>query len=306
MGGGLATIDELLERACAEGVVPGVVAMVADRDGVMYEGAAGRLRIGEAPPATTDTMFRIASMTKALTSVAALQLVEQGRLALDQTVASVIPAFGALQLLEGFDGDEPRLRELSRQPTIQHLLTHTSGLSYWFSNVDLKKWHDVTGAPSPLTGLRKCLDTPFVAEPGERWEYGVNTAWLGLVVEAVTDQALDEYLAATCLRAARHDRYDLQPHRRAARAADGDPRPHAGRRPRAERHRDCRGAGARIRRRGRIRDGRRLHALPARPAAGRRARRGADPRAGHRLPDVHRPPRAARRCRRSCVPRYRS
>jgi CubicO group peptidase (beta-lactamase class C family) len=195
MGGGFATIDGLLERACAESIVPGVVAMIADRDGVVYEGAAGRLRIGDGPPASTDTMFRIASMTKALTSVAALQLVEQGRLALDQTVASVIPAFGALQLLEGFDGDEPRLRDLSRQATIQHLLTHTSGLSYWFSNVDLKKWHDVTGAPTPLTGLRKCLDTPFVAEPGERWEYGVNTAWLGLVVEAVTDQPLDEYLA---------------------------------------------------------------------------------------------------------------
>jgi methyl acetate hydrolase len=195
MSGGLATIDGLLERASAEGVVPGVVAIVAGRDGVVYEGAAGRLRIGDDAPATTDTMFRIASMTKALTSVAALQLVEQGGLALDQTVVSVIPAFGALQLLEGFDGDEPRLRELSRQPTIQHLLTHTSGLSYWFSNVDLKKWHDLTGAPSPLTGLRKCLDTPFVAEPGERWEYGVNTAWLGLVVEAVTGQALDEYLA---------------------------------------------------------------------------------------------------------------
>lgn len=195
MGGGLATIDELLERACVEGVVPGVVAMVADRDAVVYEGAAGRLRIGDGAPATTDTMFRIASMTKALTSVAVLQLVEQGRLALDQTVASVIPAFGALQLLEGFDGDEPRLRDLSRKPTIQHLLTHTSGLSYWFSNMNLKRWHDVTGAPSPLTGLRKCLDTPFVAEPGERWEYGVNTAWLGLVVEAVTGQALDDYLA---------------------------------------------------------------------------------------------------------------
>jgi methyl acetate hydrolase len=192
---GLATIDELLERACAEDVVPGVVAMVADKDGVVYEGAAGRLRIGDGAPASTDTMFRIASMTKALTSVAALQLVEQGRLALDQTVASVIPAFGKLQLLEGFDGDEPRLRDLSREPTIQHLLTHTSGLSYWFSNVDLKTWHDVTGAPTPLTGLRKCLEIPFVAEPGERWEYGVNTAWLGLVVEAVTDQTLDEYLA---------------------------------------------------------------------------------------------------------------
>ena len=194
MSGGLAEIDDLLERACADGVVPGVVAMVADRDGVVYEGAAGRLQVGDDAPATTDTLFRIASMTKALTSVAALRLIEEGRLALDQEVASVIPAFGKLQLLEGFDGDEPRLRDLSRQPTIQHLLTHTSGLSYWFTNVDLKRWHDVTGAPSPLTGLRRCLDTPFVAEPGERWEYGVNTAWLGLVVEAVTAEALDEYL----------------------------------------------------------------------------------------------------------------
>jgi CubicO group peptidase (beta-lactamase class C family) len=194
MGEDPATIDELLERACAEGVVPGVVAMVADRDGVVYEGAAGRLRIGDGAPATVDTMFRIASMTKALTSVAALQLVEQGRLELAQSVASVIPAFGELQLLEGFDGDEPRLRKLSREPTIQHLLTHTSGLSYWFSNVDLKRWHEVTGAPDPLTGLRKCLDTPFVAEPGERWEYGLNTAWLGVVVEAVAGQPLDAYL----------------------------------------------------------------------------------------------------------------
>jgi CubicO group peptidase (beta-lactamase class C family) len=195
MSGGLATIDGLLERASAEGVLPGVVAIVADRDGVVYQGAAGCLRIGDDAPATTDTMFRIASMTKALTSVAALQLIEQDRLALDQTVDSVIPEFGNLQLLEGFDGDEPRLRDLTRKPTIQHLLTHTSGLSYWFSNMDLKTWHDVTEAPTPLTGLRKCLDTPFVAEPGERWEYGVNTAWLGLVVEAVTDQTLDEYLA---------------------------------------------------------------------------------------------------------------
>jgi len=192
--GGLATIDDLLERACAEGVAPGLVAMVAGRDGVVYEGAAGRQRVGQNESATTDTLFRIASMTKALTSVATLQLVEQGRLALDQDVASVLPAFGELQLLEGFDGDEPRLRDLSRRPTIQHLLTHTSGLSYWFSNVDLKRWHDVTAAPTPLSGLRKCLDTPFVAEPGERWEYGVSTAWLGLVVEAVTDQKLDEYL----------------------------------------------------------------------------------------------------------------
>jgi CubicO group peptidase (beta-lactamase class C family) len=184
--GEFGAIDELLERAHADSVVPGVVAMVADRDGVVYEGAAG---------AAPDTLFRIASMTKALTSVAALQLIEQGRLKLDQTVASVMPEFGALQLLEGFDGDQPRLRKLSREPTIQHLLTHTSGLAYWFSNTDLLRWHEVTGAPNPFTGLRKCLDTPLVAEPGERWEYGVNTAWLGLVVQAVSGQPLEAYLA---------------------------------------------------------------------------------------------------------------
>jgi CubicO group peptidase (beta-lactamase class C family) len=188
-------IDELLQSACAGGVVPGVVALVADRDGLVYEGTAGRLRLDDDAPADPDTMFRIASMTKALTSVAALQLVERGRLELGQTVASVIPAFGELQLLEGFDGDQPRLRKLSREPTIQHLLTHTSGLSYWFSNTDLLRWHEVTGAPDPMTGLRACLDIPLVAEPGERWEYGINTAWLGLVVEAVAGRSLDEYLA---------------------------------------------------------------------------------------------------------------
>lgn len=194
MGGALANIDDLLERACTDGVVPGVVALVADRDGVLYEGAAGRLSIEGDAPAEADTMFRIASMTKALTSVAALQLVEQGKLALDQNVESALPEFGALQLLEGFDGDEPRLRPLSRKPTVQHLLTHTSGQAYWFSNRDLLRWHEVTKAPDPFTGLRKCLDTPFVAEPGERWEYGVNTAWLGLVVEKVSGQDLESYL----------------------------------------------------------------------------------------------------------------
>jgi methyl acetate hydrolase len=194
MGGDGTAIDQLLEHACADSIVPGVVAMVADRDGVIYERAAGRLRVEDDAPVTVDTMFRIASMTKALTSVAALQLIEQGKLALDQPVESVCAEFGALQLLEGFDGDQPRLRPLSRKPTIQHLLTHTSGQAYWFSNPDLLRWHEVTNAPDPFTGLRKCLDTPFVAEPGERWEYGVNTAWLGLVVEAVSGQDLEAYL----------------------------------------------------------------------------------------------------------------
>ena len=187
-------VDQLLERGTAEGVFPGVLALIADRDGVLHESATGRLSIEGGGSVTPDTMFRIASMTKALTSVAALQLIEQGKLALDQEVESVLPEFGALQLLEGFDGDEPRLRPLTRKPTIQHLLTHTSGQAYWFTNPDLLRWHEITNAPNPFTGLRKCLDTPFVAEPGERWEYGVNTAWLGLVVEKAAGQDLEAYL----------------------------------------------------------------------------------------------------------------
>jgi CubicO group peptidase (beta-lactamase class C family) len=191
---GLTDVDGILERASTDEVVPGVVAIVADRDGVIYQGAAGVLGVGREERATVDTVFRIASMTKALTSVAALQLVERGKLALDQTVESVLPEFGDLQLLEGFDGDEPRLRPPSRKATIQHLLTHTSGLSYSFTNQDMLRWAEVTNAPDLFTGLRKSLDTPLVAEPGERWEYGISTAWLGLVVEAVSSQGLEAYM----------------------------------------------------------------------------------------------------------------
>jgi methyl acetate hydrolase len=187
-------IDQLLERACATSVMPGVVAIVGSADDVIYERAAGGLHVGDDAPAAPDTVFRIASMTKALTSVAVLQLIERGSLKLDQPVADVIPEFGALQLLEGFEGDTPKLRPLKRPATIQHLLTHTSGLSYWFTNPDLLRWHELTDWPNPMSGVRRCLDTPFVAEPGERWEYGINTAWLGQVVEAVSGLTLDAYL----------------------------------------------------------------------------------------------------------------
>src|SRR3954452_25584728 len=105
-------IDLLLERAVAEAVGPGAVAVIGNADEVLYEGAAGSRRSGEDAPLDADTMFRIASMTSPQTGAAVLQLAEQGRLALDQSVASVIPPFGALQLLEGFDGNEPRLRPL--------------------------------------------------------------------------------------------------------------------------------------------------------------------------------------------------
>jgi methyl acetate hydrolase len=186
-------IEELLEQAVLDRVVPGVVAVAGDRDRVLYEGAFGLLSVDGDAPVHQDTMIWIASMTKAIVSVAALQLIEQRRLDLDQTVEDVLPAFGGLQVLEGFDGDEPRLRPPARQATIRHLLTHTSGLGYWFANADVLRYHQITGIPDPTAGRRALFEMPLVADPGTRWEYGISTDWLGQVVEAASGQDLAAY-----------------------------------------------------------------------------------------------------------------
>jgi CubicO group peptidase (beta-lactamase class C family) len=188
-------IDGLLELATSSGAVPGVVVFVVGRDGILYEGAAGRLSVNGGTPAGADTMIRIASMTKAMTTVAALQLVEQGKLQLDQTVASVLPAFAERQVLTGFDGDTPRLRPPARQATIRQLMNHTAGLSYWFLNPEMTRYLEVTGTPNIFTGLKASIELPLIDDPGARWEYGVNTDWLGQVVEAVSGKGLDAYFA---------------------------------------------------------------------------------------------------------------
>lgn len=186
-------IDGLLERAAADRVFPGVVAVAGDRDGLLYEGAFGRLAVDGDVPVRPDTMIWIASMTKAITSVAALQLIEQGSLELEAPVAGILPAFGRLQVLEGFDGDTPRLRAPTRPATIRQLLTHTAGLGYWFANADVLRYHELTGIPDPTTGSRRVFEMPLVADPGTRWEYGTSTDWLGQVVEAVSGQGLAAY-----------------------------------------------------------------------------------------------------------------
>ncbi len=184
-------IDALLEQASQSGAVPGVVAVAGDRDGTLYEGAFGRLRVGGDAAARPDTMFWLASMTKAIVSVAALQLIEQGQLELEQPVADILPEFGALQVLEGFDGDEPRLRAPEGRATIRQLLTHTSGVGYWFSNADLARYLELTGAPDPSSGkLASLYEAPMVADPGTRWEYGMSTDWLGLVIQAISGRDL--------------------------------------------------------------------------------------------------------------------
>lgn len=188
------TIDQALRRATEAGDVPGVVACVANDRDVIYEGAFGKRSLNAAMPMTMDTVFRIASMTKAVTSVAAMQLVEQGKLQLDQTVASVIPAFGELQVLVGFYGDNPALRPPTQQATIRHLLTHTAGLGYEIWSADLARYQKVTKTPGIVSGLKAAFRNPLVADPGSMWNYGINTDWLGRVVEEVSGQTLGAYM----------------------------------------------------------------------------------------------------------------
>lgn len=184
---GFERIDDLLNGVTADGTLHGVAATVVGCDGVLYQGAAG-----DAKP---DTMFRNASMTKAVATTAALQLVEQGRIELDAPVASIVPEFGELQVLDGFEGAEPVLREPKAPATVRQLMNHTAGCSYHFLNEKLFTYCTELGFPNPLEGIKRSLSAPLVHDPGTLWEYGVNTDWLGMVVEAVSGQTLADYLA---------------------------------------------------------------------------------------------------------------
>jgi CubicO group peptidase (beta-lactamase class C family) len=189
-----ARIDEILQAAVAAGAVPGVVAMAGGPDGVLYEGAAGKRSAAADDPITPDTMMRIASMTKMVTTAAALQLIERGSLSLDAPVKEYRPEFADLPVLAGFDGDTPQLRAPSVQATVRHLITHTSGLGYWFWDADIDHYEQVTGTPNLMPGTIDMFKAPMVFDPGTRFEYGINIDWLGQVIEAVSGQPLDAYV----------------------------------------------------------------------------------------------------------------
>jgi CubicO group peptidase (beta-lactamase class C family) len=184
-------IDQVLREAVDSGGVPHVAAIAADRDAVIYQGAAGPREVGGDDPVSTDSIFRIMSMTKMPCTVVALQQAEQGRLDLDAPVAEYCPAFAGTQVLTGFDGDTPVLRPPASQATVRQLLTHTSGLGYWFWSEDLVRWESLTGIPNVVGGIRACLTAPMLADPGTAFIYGINIDWLGQVVEAVTGTTLD-------------------------------------------------------------------------------------------------------------------
>ncbi|MBI1396716.1 MAG: serine hydrolase [Betaproteobacteria bacterium] len=187
-------IDTELERACATGRLPGVVAAVTTGRGTVYTASFGRRHVGCAEAMTPDTVCWIASMTKPVTAVAAMQLVERGDVSLDEPIGRVRPELAAIRVLTGWTADgEPVLRDPVRPITLRHLLTHTSGLAHGLWNADLGRYQKLRGLPATISGRLGALDVPLVFDPGERWEYGIGVDWLGRVVEAVTGERLGEY-----------------------------------------------------------------------------------------------------------------
>ena len=184
-----AEIDRYLAGVVAETKIPGVVAMVADADGVLYTGAFGKQDTAAGIAMKPDTIFRIASMTKPVTSVAVMMLVQQGDISLDDPIAEFLPAFESEQVIESFN---PADKSYSSRPastpiTIRHLLTHTSGLGYAFSSSVLAAL--IGGDPTAsATGL------PLLHDPGAKWTYGESTRVLGKLVEEVSGQPLDEFV----------------------------------------------------------------------------------------------------------------
>lgn len=191
------TPDDVLAKGVASGAVPGVVALAADANGITYAGVHGHTGPDGATPMRMDSVFRIASMTKAITATAAMQLVEQGRLELDAPVKTIVPEVGEAQVLLGFDpAGKPQTRAPDKDISLRHLLTHTSGYSYDLFNKNVARYMEHAGLPSIVTCLNGSLRAPLLFDPGARWEYGIGIDWVGKMVEAVSGQSLEDYLQA--------------------------------------------------------------------------------------------------------------
>lgn len=189
---------QALEKAFAESGLPGAVALVADRDGVRFVEAFGHADVTTGVEMEVDTVFQIASMTKAIVSAGAMQLVESGKLDLDAPIGDLLPQLANPQVLTGFsDSDEPQLRPASRPITLRHLLTHTAGLGYFFIRPEVLRYFAATGMPAP--GSLASIQMPLLFDPGENWEYSVATDWVGLAVEAASGKRLGEYLQSNLL-----------------------------------------------------------------------------------------------------------
>ena len=181
-------IDAVLKARVAAGEVPGVVAMAATENSVIYQGAFGVRRLDAAARMSTDTVFRIASMVKLLTSVAALQLVERGKLKLDEPAARSIRRSGPPMVLDGFDAQgAPQLRAARKPITLRNLLTHTSGFSYLLWDANVVRYIKAARNDPALPR------TPLMFDPDTRWAYGGSLDRVGRLVEIASGETIDRY-----------------------------------------------------------------------------------------------------------------
>jgi CubicO group peptidase (beta-lactamase class C family) len=188
-------IDQVLRQKSEAKEIPGVVAIAATGKEVVYQGAFGKRDLSKDTAMTADSVFWIASMTKAITAAAAMQLVEQGKLSLEGPIGKLLPDLAAPQVLEGFDANgEPKLRPARNPITLRHLLTHTAGFCYDIWNGDMVRYLEKTGTPTITTCKNGALKTPIMSDPGTRWEYGTNIDFVGKAVEATSGVRLDTYL----------------------------------------------------------------------------------------------------------------
>ncbi|HKW33850.1 MAG TPA: serine hydrolase domain-containing protein, partial [Candidatus Acidoferrum sp.] len=189
------SIDLVLREAVEQKRAPGVVATASRGDEVIYQGAFGKRDSTKDVPMTLDSIFHIASMTKAVTAVAVLQLIERGRVKLDEPAATYLPELAKVQVLEEFDPatKKAKLRPPKTPPTVRQLLTHTSGFGYDFFDARLHEYVEAGLAPAITGDSDAFLKAPLMFDPGTHWEYGISYDWLGELVEHVSGETLEEY-----------------------------------------------------------------------------------------------------------------
>jgi methyl acetate hydrolase len=183
-----AALDASLRAAVERKDVPGVVTLITDRKGVLYQSAFGVADVATGRPLTQDSMFRIASMTKPVTSLALMQLFEQGKIGLDDAVEKYLPELKNPQVIESFDAKtgDYKVRPAASLPTVRQVLTHTSGLGYPFTSAILRDF-------KPRAGEKYAFGGPLLFDPGTRWHYGTSLDVVGRLVEVVSGEKLEDY-----------------------------------------------------------------------------------------------------------------
>ena len=199
-------LDALLREGIERRKIPAVSAAIATDRETLYAGAFGVRDAASQKRVDLDSIFGIASMTKAITTAAALQLVEQGKLSLRDPVGKFLPEFAALKVLTGFEAGSPVLRPAKSQPTLHHLLTHTAGFAYDNWNPELLKFYQHYGPD------RRPAVPPLLTEPGTRWEYSTGLDWAGRIVEVVSGISLEAYFQKNILQPAGNEGYELRHH----------------------------------------------------------------------------------------------